>query len=120
MKKIATLLLGLSMAACVLAATPASYPGGAAAMQKFITDNMVYPAPALNNGIEGVVTVSFSVAADGSIGTIKIVRMVDPDLEQEAIRLVKKMPAWKPATDDAGNAVVSTVTADIPFNLPSE
>ena len=120
MKKLPALLLGLSLAVSAMAATPASYPGGSGAMQKFITDNMVYPTPALNNGIEGVVTVSVNVAPNGSIGTIKIVRMVDPDLEQEAIRLVKKMPAWKPATDDAGNAVASTVTADIPFTLPGE
>lgn len=54
--------------------------------------------------------------SDGSIGSIKIVRMIDPDLEQEAIRLVKSMPKWTPA-DDGGNPVDATATVAIPFIL---
>lgn len=110
---------------CVLAGasafadSAASFPGGEVAMQEYISQNIQYPAPAMANGIEGVVTVEFTVLADGTIGQIKIVRMLDPDLEQEAIRIVKSMPAWTPA-DKGGAAVASKVTIPVKFTLPEE
>ncbi len=97
-------------------ADEASFPGGAEAMDKYIASSMVYPAQAQDNGIEGVVQVRFTVREDGSIGSIKIVRMVDPDLEQEAIRLVKNMPKWTPATEN-GTPVSSEQTVKISFKL---
>lgn len=113
-------LLGLIAAAIsAFADTPAQFPGGKEAMDKFIADNMVYPSTSKQNGIEGVVNVSFTVKADGQIGTIKIVRLIDPDLEQEAIRLVKKMPAWQPATRD-GSSVDSSVEIPVVFELPGD
>ena len=81
-----------------------------------ISENLQYPAMAKENGVEGIVNVAFTVKSDGSIGSIKIVRMIDPDLEQEAIRLVKSMPKWTPA-DDGGNPVDATATVAIPFIL---
>ena len=88
-------------------------------MDKFITETMQYPAPAKENGVEGVVTVRFTVNPDGTIGAIKIVRMVDPDLEQEAIRIVKKMPNWIPADKD-GQPVAADAEVAVPFELPGE
>lgn len=107
-------LLGMSAGAWAL--TPAAFPGGEAAQEKYIAENLKYPAQAKENGIEGVVSVVFTVKADGSIGNIKIKRMVDPDLEGEAIRLVKNMPAWIPANDN-GSPVESVAETDIPFTL---
>lgn len=117
MKKI-LLTLGCvaAFAAGALALTPASFPGGADAQQQYIQINLKYPQTAKDNGIEGVVAVIFTVKADGTIGNIKIKRMVDPDLENEAIRLVKQMPAWEPAIDN-GKPVESTAEVDIPFTL---
>ena len=92
----------------------ASFPGGEKAQAEFISKTMVYPASAKENGVEGKVVVSFVVKTDGTIGNIKIKRMVDPDLEAEAIRIVKKMPKWNPAVKD-GKAVESIV--DFPFNF---
>lgn len=97
------------------AETPA-YPGGKEAMDKFISTTMQYPAHARDNGVEGIVNVKFTVNPDGTIGAIKIVRMIDPDLEQEAIRIVKKMPAWIPA-DKNGSPVASEAQIAIPFTL---
>ncbi len=105
-------------AACYADSAP-SFPGGEEALATYLSENMKYPKPALDNGIEGVVTVEFTVKADGSIGQIKIVRMLDPDLEQEAIRLVKQMPAWTPA-DKGGQAIDQTVTLPVKFALPDE
>lgn len=110
-------LAALSMPA--LAETAPSFPGGKEAMDEFIAKTLVYPTPALENGVEGVVAVSFTVNEDGTIGSIKIVRMIDPDLEQEAIRIVKKMPEWIPAEED-GVAVASNAQIDINFELPGE
>lgn len=107
-----------AFAAAAFAGTPAAYPGGAEAMQKYIVGNMKYPAQAKDNGIEGDVPVAFTVKPDGSLGTIKIVRMVDPDLETEAIRLVKGMPKWTPAKNDKGAAVESSTQITISFQLP--
>lgn len=92
------------------------FPGGETALNKYISDNVKYPSAAQEAGIEGVVTVQFLVHTDGSLGTIKIVRMVDPDLEQEAIRVVKGMPAWIPAEKN-GAPVEAPAQVNVPFVL---
>lgn len=119
MKKIAAIIAALAIggAAAMAATTDPQYPGGKEALDKYITENLKYPEAAQKNGIEGVVNVSFMVLPDGTIGSIKIVRLVDPDLEAEAIRLVKEMPAWTPAKTD-GKAVESTATVQVIFSLP--
>lgn len=106
--------LGLGFGAWAI--TPASFPGGEEAQQQYLLVNLKYPQSAKDNGIEGVVAVIFTVKTDGTIGNIKIKRMVDPDLENEAIRLVKSMPAWEPALDN-GTPVESTAEVDVPFTL---
>lgn len=118
MKKIITsAILALTGIFGASAATTApSYPGGEAALASYISDNLQYPASAKENGIEGVVSVMFMVKSDGSIGNIKIVRMVDPDLESEAIRLVKGMPKWTPASND-GTPVDNEASIDVKFTI---
>lgn len=118
MKKVTALSAALLLGASSLfAASPASFPGGDAAEKEYFATNLKYPEAAKANDIEGVVVVVFTVKADGSIGNIKIKRMVDPDLEAEAIRLVKSMPAWTPAKNDAGTPVESTAEASVNFTL---
>lgn len=119
MKRIITLIMVvMAFVANAVAANrqEASFPGGEKACKEFITKNLVYPETSKENGVEGVVVVSFTVKTDGSIGNIKIKRMVDPDLEAEAIRVVKKMPKWEPASED-GAAVESTAELSFPFTL---
>lgn len=118
MKKILTILaLALGLGISAWAGPVPEYPGGKTALDKYIAENMKYPKPALDNGIEGVVGVTFTVNADGSIGNIKIKRMIDPDLEAEAVRLVKNMPAWTPADKD-GKPVAAPAEVDVNFALP--
>ena len=114
MKKFLLVLVMAAVASvtALAAETKASFPGGDKAQAEFIGKTLVYPAAAAENGVEGVVVVSFTVKTDGTIGNIKVKRMVDPDLE--AIRVVKKMPAWIPASKD-GKAVEST--AEVPFRF---
>lgn len=118
MKKIIlTAVVALGMAFSAMADSAPAFPGGESALQTYLAENMKYPQPAIDNGIEGVVNVEFVVRADGTIGRIKIARMLDPDLEQEAIRLVKMMPAWTPA-EVGSKAVEQTVTLPVKFTLP--
>ena len=123
MKKTLSIIASLAIAATAMAQTaqsdtiPVSYPGGEKAMKAYIDKNLKYPQPSINNGIEGVVNVRFTVKTDGALDKLSIVRLVDPDLEAEAMRLVKGMPAWNPATV-AGTPVDSESNVEVVFTLP--
>lgn len=111
-KKILALAVAAGITIGAAAAEKAQFPGGEEALQTYITENLHYPAAAKDNGIEGNVDLEFIVKADGSISSVKVVRMIDPDLEAEAIRLVTSMPKWTPA--DSGD---TTVKLTVPFRL---
>lgn len=120
MKKLSAILAALAISASAFAqdtATQPQFPGGQQALDEYIATNIKYPAPALKNGIEGVVTLIFTVEPDGKIDSITIERMIDPDLEAEATRLVKGMPLWTPATVN-DQPVASPYTLKITFTLP--
>lgn len=72
------------------------FHGGQAALLKWIAENVNYPAAAAENGIEGRVACSFVVNADGSISHVEVLRSKDPLLDKEAIRVLSRMPNWKP------------------------
>ena len=111
------LLVGFMMSVYAQTSQP-SFPGGDEALMKYLADNVCYPEIAAEMGIEGVVTVEFTVKADGSIADAKIVRMVDPDLEEEALRLVNSMPRWTPASDN-GSPTDARYSLPIKFRLPT-
>lgn len=123
MKKLMMVVAAAALSLTAMAQTEkqdtisASFPGGAEAMAKYIDSNIRYPQTAINNGIEGVVNVKFEVHSDGTLCNFGIVRMVDPDLEGEALRLVKGMPTWIPAQFE-GRPVDSRSTVRILFQLP--
>lgn len=68
------------------------FHGGGDALNKYLLNNLKYPVVAEENGIQGLVNVSFIVRRDGTITDIKAVGAVDPSLAKEAVRLVKAMP----------------------------
>ena len=70
------------------------FPGGEKAMESFIKKNLRYPGP--DCCAQGRVSLSFIVETDGSISNIKVLRSPAEELTQEAIRIVKLMPKWKP------------------------
>lgn len=111
------LLVGFMMSVYAQTSQP-SFPGGDEALMQYLADNVCYPENAAEMGIEGVVTVEFTVKADGSIADAKIVRMVDPDLEEEALRLVNSMPRWTPASDN-GTPTEARYSLPIKFRLPT-
>ena len=97
---------------------PAEFPGGQAAMMKWLSDNIRYPEAAQQNDIQGRVIVKFVVEKDGSVGNAEILRGVDKDLDREALRVVKKMPKWQ-AGKNNGVAVRSYFTLPVTFKLQS-
>jgi len=72
------------------------FPGGDAALLEFISKNTIYPDEAIKNNIQGRVILKFVVNSDGSVGTIELLRSVDPLLDQEAIRVVGTIPKFRP------------------------
>ncbi len=74
----------------------ANFPGGEAALMKFIWKNMKYPISAARDSIEGRVTLSFNIEKDGAITDIEVVNSPDERLSEEAVRIVKMMPKWNP------------------------
>lgn len=79
------------------------FPGGETEIYKFLSKNIRYPAKAAQNNIQGRVVVQFVIEKDGSIGEVKIVRSVDPDLDKEAMRVVKSMPKFTPGKQNGQN-----------------
>ena len=75
-----------------------------------------YPVIAQENNIQGRVYVSFVVSKTGDVTEVKIARGVDPNLDKEAIRVVQKMPKWKPGKQ-RGKAVKVSYTVPINFVL---
>lgn len=94
------------------------FPGGNAAMMKFLSDNIRYPVIAQENGIQGRVICNFVVERDGSITDVQVVRGVDPSLDREAIRVIQQMPRWKPGKQ-RGSAVRVRFTLPVVFRLQS-
>ena len=96
---------------------PAQFPGGQLALMEWIKQNMVYPQEAIAKGIEGRVIVKFTVEEDGTITNGKILRGIDPLLDNEALRLVSIMPKWSPGRFD-GKDTRFTYNLPLLFKLP--
>ena len=76
------------------------FPGGYKALQKFKSDNVIYPDELKSLGVEGVVIVRFLIEKNGSVSNIRIMQGVSPSLDAEAMRVAKLMPAWQPGKDN--------------------
>lgn len=94
----------------------AEFPGGTAAMMKWLSNNIRYPETAQANDVQGRVIVKFVVEKDGSIGKATILKGVDKDLDKEALRVVQKMPKWQPGKNN-GVAVRSYFNLPVTFRL---
>ncbi|MCF8257279.1 MAG: energy transducer TonB [Flavobacteriales bacterium] len=93
-----------------------SFPGGDGALLKYIAENVKYPPIAKENGITGVVYVSYVVDRDGSVKDVKVVRGADPFLDKEAVRVVKTLKGYKPGKQ-RGKPVPVQFTIPIRFVL---
>ena len=72
------------------------YTGGEEAMMKYVAENIKYPQAAKDKNISGRVFVGFIVEKDGSVSTVKVLRGIGGGCDEEAVRVIKEMPKWKP------------------------
>ncbi|MCM1137370.1 MAG: energy transducer TonB [Duncaniella sp.] len=92
------------------------FPGGEAALLKWVNDHIRYPAMAQENNIQGRVVIQFVVTKTGEVGEVKVARGKDPDLDKEAVRVVKSLPKFVPGKMN-GHAVNVWYTLPIQFKL---
>ncbi len=95
---------------------PAMFKGGIEAMRDFLENELHYPKVAKENDIQGTVNLRFTIDTKGKISDIEVLRSPDPLLTEEAIRVVKSMPDWKPAKQ-AGRKVYTRLSIPINFKL---
>ena len=94
-----------------------SFMGGDANMfSKWVNERLVYPEIAKENGVQGRVTLQFTVEKDGRVTKVKVLRGVDPSLDKEAVRVVSDSPKWKPGKQ-RDRAVPVTYTFPVIFQL---
>ena len=92
------------------------FPGGQVLMLKYLADNIKYPASAVKAKKQGRVIVTFIVQKDGSVTHAKIAKSIDPELDAEALRIVKGMPKWTPGTQN-GKPVSVRYMVPVKFSL---
>jgi TonB family protein len=94
-----------------------SYPGGETALRKFIEENIEYPQRAMDNEAEGTVTLYFAVDEQGTIYTPTVISSkIGYGLEEEAMRVVNKMPKWNPG-QIKGRNVKTRFTLPITYQI---
>lgn len=92
------------------------FVGGQSALEKYLLNNLRYPAEALKNNIEGIVVVRFNIMKDGSIKDAQILRGINASCDEEALRLIQNMPKWN-AGKHNGKNVHCSYTLPIKFKL---
>ena len=92
------------------------YPGGDAALLKYINEHAQYPEVAKENNIQGRVIIRFCVTAKGGVSQVSVLKGVDPELDKEAIRVVNTLPAFKPGKQ-GGKPVPVWYMVPITFTL---
>ena len=95
---------------------PSFQGGDANQFSKWVNSRLVYPEIAKENGVQGRVTLQFTVEKDGNVTKVKVLRGVDPSLDKEAVRVVSMSPKWKPGKQ-RDRAVPVTYTFPVIFQL---
>ena len=85
-------------------------------LKEYLASEIVYPPRAYKYKIQGRVYVQFMINEDGSISNALVVRTLDKDLDKEALRIIRNMPAWKPAKND-GKSVLMVYTCPVVFTI---
>ena len=99
--------------------TMPQFPGGREVLLKYLAANIKYPASAVKAKKQGRVIVTFIVQKDGSITHAKIARSINPELDAEALRVVKGMPKWTPGTQ-LGKPVSVKYALPVKFSLQKD
>ena len=88
-----------------------SFPGGSQKLKEFIEENLRYPKELEETCVQGRVIVRFIVERNGKLSNVKVVKIVDPVLDKEALRIVKLMPRWIPGRQNG-------ITVRVKFYIP--
>lgn len=100
----------------VVAETMPEFPGGYAALMKYLSDNTKYPPAAREAGITGTVYITFVVETDGSISSVAVLRGVSGGCTEESLRVVSEMPQWNPGKQ-RGKPVRVSMNLPVKFML---
>jgi len=95
---------------------PTFQKGDANDFSKWVNQRLVYPEIAKENGVQGRITLQFTIDKDGSLTKVKVLRGVDPSLDKEAVRVVSMSPKWEPGRQ-RDRAVPVTYTFPVIFRL---
>ncbi len=95
---------------------PSFNGGDANEFSKWVNSKLQYPEIAKENGVQGRVTLQFTVNPDGTVSNVKVLRGVDSSLDKEAVRVVSMSPKWKPGKQ-RDRAVKVTYTFPVIFQL---
>lgn len=85
-------------------------------MEKWVYPNLKYPESAVRAGVQGRVMVDFIIDKEGKVTDVRVVKSVDPELDEEAVRVVSASPKWKPGRM-GGRKVRTSVTVPVEFRL---
>jgi protein TonB len=107
------IVVGTDTSEVVIEAYP-EYPGGKEALIAYLSQNIKYPKTAKKDKVAGSVLVNFVVTTQGAIDSVTVGKSVREDVDAEAIRLVRNMPSWKPATQN-GRPVNARMSIPIIF-----
>jgi protein TonB len=88
-----------------------SFPGGEEALYKFLAKNTRYPDMAKDAGVQGIVYLTFVIEEDGSINDVRLLRGIGGGCDEEAIRVMNKMPKWSPGKQRGR-------TVRVQYNMP--
>jgi protein TonB len=95
---------------------PSFQGGDANAFSRWVNMRLAYPELAKDNGVQGRVTVQFTIEKDGTVTNVKVLRGVDPSLDAEAVRVVSSSPKWTPGMM-RGKVVRVNYTYPVVFSL---
>ena len=87
------------------------FPGGPMEFYKYLAENTKYPYYAMDHQIQGTVWVQFIIDKQGNVTNVKVIKSVHPLLDEEAVRVVKSMPKWKPG-------LLNGKPVDVEFTVP--
>ena len=93
-----------------------AFPGGEAKLMEYVSKNVKYPQIARETGVQGRVYVNFVVEPDGSVSNVSVLRGIGGGCDEEAVRVVKNMPKWKPGKQ-RGKAVRVSYMLPVNFKL---
>lgn len=101
----------------LVAHQPSFQGGGPNEFTKWVNEHLKYPEIAKENGVQGRVTVQYTIDKQGRVTDVSVLRGVEPSLDKEAVRVVYSSPKWTPGKDGKGNPVDVSYTFPVIFQL---